>query len=598
MVALLNFIGVLAVGQLHADIKTAHLIWMNHLDVGFTNTISSVMNDYIHLYFPKAITTAAAVNTPGEPPIFKYTSHAYLLDMFLNCPTQMGLNCSTDASLSLPVSMDTFGALRDEEEYGLGLTPSNHPNCIICPNASLVADVIAAVEAGVITWHAYPHNAELELTDASLFQEGLASVRRLDARFKSPAARKQKIVASQRDVPGLTRGAVPLLAAAGVKAFSVGCNAQITPPEVPNTIFNWVDEASNTSVLVMLHPRGYGVMLEDGTGTGTGVPLFSSGEPSEPRTDKCKNLQGHGDWSVHDVVTVPGFDEALVYVFKSDNKGPPSTDEVHSAVNCTAALFPPTAQLAGSTFDAFVDNLLASGLEKSLPTLTSEIGDTWIYGAASDPRRQKLARMMMRTRAACVAEGGACDASDIAIANFSRFVLKVPSHIHITCCSLSFCLFSLFYFFSVLPFVAGHRAHVWTARFVGPNALGEPRSRARHQQHELHGRGAATALGDQLGGAARVPRLRKSGAVGAEPRGHRDERGVRKSAGRRGCTRRFRGPADGEDAAREGGREAAHEGLRARRQRGDGRSLLSRACREWRGARRPGWCGVFFRRRQ
>ena len=425
--ALLRLFTGLAAAQLHDQITTAHLVWMNHLDVGYTNTVSSVMNDYFHLYFPKAIATAKAVNVKGEPPIFKYTSHAYLLDMFLDCPTRVGLNCTDGASESLPISADDFrghGPLRDEEEYGLETTPDDHVNCIICPNASLVRDVIAAVEAGTITWHAYPHNAELELADASLLKEGLASVRRLDARFRSPAAAKQKIVVSQRDVPGLTRGAVPLLAAAGVKAYSVGCNAQITPPAVPGTIFNWADTASNSSILMMLHPRGYGTTLADGTS----VPLFSSGEPSTiTAPPQCISLQPHRPWSVHDVVTVPGFDEALVYVFKPDNQGPPSADEVREVIKCTALLFPRGARLIGSTFDAFVENLLASGKESSLPVLTAEIGDTWIFGAAADPRRQKLARLMMRARSECV-RGGACDASDVAIANFSRFLLKTTEH--------------------------------------------------------------------------------------------------------------------------------------------------------------------------
>ena len=30
------------------DIRKAHLVWMNHLDVGYTNTIASVLNQYFH----------------------------------------------------------------------------------------------------------------------------------------------------------------------------------------------------------------------------------------------------------------------------------------------------------------------------------------------------------------------------------------------------------------------------------------------------------------------------------------------------------------------------------------------------------------------
>jgi hypothetical protein len=37
-----------------------------------------------------------------------------------------------------------------------------------------------------------------------------------------------------------------------------------------------------------------------------------------------------------------------------------------------------------------------------LPSLTAEIGDTWAFGAASDPLRLQIYREMMRRRAACL----------------------------------------------------------------------------------------------------------------------------------------------------------------------------------------------------
>jgi hypothetical protein len=48
-------------------------------------------------------------------------------------------------------------------------------------------------------------------------------VHALDARF----GKANKTVISQRDVPGVTRGIVPLMHQRGVKAFSEGCNAQV-----------------------------------------------------------------------------------------------------------------------------------------------------------------------------------------------------------------------------------------------------------------------------------------------------------------------------------------------------------------------------------
>ena len=48
-------------GQEGGSIDTVHIVWMNHLDVGFTNNIASVLNIYWHEYFPKAIQTAKEV---------------------------------------------------------------------------------------------------------------------------------------------------------------------------------------------------------------------------------------------------------------------------------------------------------------------------------------------------------------------------------------------------------------------------------------------------------------------------------------------------------------------------------------------------------
>lgn len=59
----------------------------------------------------------------------------------------------------------------------------------------------------------------------------------------------------QRDVPGLTRAAIPILVGQGIKAVSVGVNAGSAPPAVPHhTPFIWRDEQSNTQILAFWHP--------------------------------------------------------------------------------------------------------------------------------------------------------------------------------------------------------------------------------------------------------------------------------------------------------------------------------------------------------
>ena len=98
----------------------------------------------------------------------------------------------------------------------------------------------------------------------------------------------------------------------------------------------------------------------------------------------------HGAVRITDVVSLPGFKEALVYAFKSDNSGPPNAKQVADVLDCIynsssglSGLFPGSSpQVVGSTFDAFVSALLANPTAVNLPVVTQEIGDIWIYGMA------------------------------------------------------------------------------------------------------------------------------------------------------------------------------------------------------------------------
>lgn len=63
------------------------------------------------------------------------------------------------------------------------------------------------------------------------------------------------ITMSQRDVPGATRGMIPLLVEMGIQAYSGGVNGASLPPHVPQA-FVWRDEESGTDILGMVHPFG------------------------------------------------------------------------------------------------------------------------------------------------------------------------------------------------------------------------------------------------------------------------------------------------------------------------------------------------------
>ena len=81
---------------------------------------------------------------------------------------------------------------------------------------------------------------------AALLKAGIDLTHSLDDRFSLP----KKTTLSQRDVPGMTRAVVPLLARRGVKALSVGENQQCAPVNVP-PIFLWKDNRTDTAVIAM-----------------------------------------------------------------------------------------------------------------------------------------------------------------------------------------------------------------------------------------------------------------------------------------------------------------------------------------------------------
>ena len=86
----------------------------------------------------------------------------------------------------------------------------------------------------------------------------------------------------------------------------------------------------------------------------------------------------------------------------------------------------PGAAVVASTFDDFLPFLEAAA--PSLPVITTEIGDTWIHGAASDPQKLAFTRAAGIARAACLRPGGGCIAGDAALANATRFLLKNVEH--------------------------------------------------------------------------------------------------------------------------------------------------------------------------
>lgn len=263
-----------------------------------------------------------------------------------------------------------------------------------CPNNTMKARFIDAVKSGVITWHAGPMNMQFETLEPSIVKFGLQLSSDLDKRFN--ITRKHRTL-SQRDVPGMSQALIPLFEEMGVEAVSVGVNTVTSPPAVP-PIFRWMFK--NSSVIGLWHPGGY--------------PEIPGPYPFAP-----------GGLSRHDCATFPGFDHALCFGFRTDNSGPPmDIAEVLRLYEIARSQFP-GADVQASTFEDFVASL--EPIKSKLPVVTKELGDTWIQGSASDPRKVAEMRALMRVRAACLENTG-CSLSDDRLYNSSRFLLKLGEH--------------------------------------------------------------------------------------------------------------------------------------------------------------------------
>ncbi|MFL5659483.1 MAG: DUF5054 domain-containing protein, partial [Ktedonobacteraceae bacterium] len=192
---------------------------------------------------------------------------------------------------------------------------------------------------------------------------------------------KHTIAAKMTDVPGHTRGIVPLLAQAGIQFLHIGVNPGSTIPDVPPA-FVWKD--SNGAEVILMYQRG-----------------------------------AYGGFSV-----VPNSPAALAFAHTGDNYGPPSIEDVYNIYQRLRVQIP-GATISASTLDAFAQELLL--VKESLPVVTEELGDTWIHGVGSDPLKVSQFRELSRLRHQWLVEGRLKE-HEKRMRNFSRLLLMIPEH--------------------------------------------------------------------------------------------------------------------------------------------------------------------------
>ena len=76
-----------------------------------------------------------------------------------------------------------------------------------------------------------------------------------------------------------------------------------------------------------------------------------------------------------------------------DNGGPPPESRIRENFALLAKAFPNAKEIKPSTFTEFYALLDQPSVRSKLPVLTSEAGDTWVYGCSSDPRKMALMRL-------------------------------------------------------------------------------------------------------------------------------------------------------------------------------------------------------------
>jgi hypothetical protein len=186
-----------------------------------------------------------------------------------------------------------------------------------------------------------------------LIEGSLALARSLDKRYG-----RVTTGAKMTDVPGHTRGIIAPFERGGIKFLEIGVNGGSTPADLP-PLFLWKDTAGAS--LAMMYHHEYG-----------------------------------------DVAVVPGSDLALVTAVRGDNSGPHTPEEIAQIHADLAAQFP-NAEIKAANLSEMANAL--EPFRGNLPVITQEIGDTWIYGCASDPLKVARFRELARLREKWIADG-------------------------------------------------------------------------------------------------------------------------------------------------------------------------------------------------
>lgn len=306
--------------------KKVFVVSKTHLDLGFTDYAESIRQKYIDEFIPQAVKLAQTVNCEKQKN-FIWTTGSWIIKE----------------------------ALKQSDE-------------------TQRAALIEALKKGNIVPHALPFTMHSELLDADTFDYGLSIVDALDK-----IRGKKTVAAKMTDVPGHTKGIVPLLARHGIKLLHIGVNGVSAMPEVPEC-FLWKNGGSE---VVVIYSGDYGGAF-------------------------CCDL----------------IDELLYFDHTLDNHGAPSPEKVLKKLEQIKEAFGGCDVQAG-TIDDYAEILWQ--VRDKLPVVENEIGDSWIHGSAADPYKSAALRQLMRLKGEWLSDG-TMQKNTQEYAEFSDALLCIAEH--------------------------------------------------------------------------------------------------------------------------------------------------------------------------
>lgn len=326
-------------------VTTVHVVSSAHLDVGYKYPyIAEVLSEWFSQWIPDSIALSERLRAEGGPLRHRWTMSPWVASFYMRCPAAGGAQWSGDVDGTRP----TF-RLR-------------------CPNATMVQRFKAAVSRGDISFYASAFCTVYEYADAELLSWISDFVHDVG---REAGQQHVSTVVSQRDEPGVSRAAIPLLKKRGVTGLTMGVDWASPMADVPRA-FVWRDRSSGEELLVAWHNYGYGGGGNSGrAGTWPG-PYNMSDAANMSGPDWCMTQPPAGQ-TCNSTLSLPGLPDALAYFIQNDNHGPPTVAQMEHYYGVLRKMFP-AAELVSSTYEAFFAEL--DKVRHTLPVVEEEIGDT------------------------------------------------------------------------------------------------------------------------------------------------------------------------------------------------------------------------------